>query len=218
VSDGAVTPRFIVFEGIEGAGKTTQVRLLSAWLDAQGVEHVTAREPGGTAVGEGIRALLLEQRELDVPAETELLLMLAARAAFVRDVVRPALDAGKCVIADRFALSTFAYQGFGRGLPLEDVRALNAFATGGLEPDLYVVLDVPAAEGAARQRAEGAELDRIESEGEVFLDRVRQGYCTLAEASPHIELINARVEAESLHQQICGLLHDTFPEVFKGND
>lgn len=206
--------RFVVLEGVEGAGKTTQVRLLSTWLKALGVPHIAAREPGGTEVGEAIRQVLLERRELDVPAETELLLMLAARAAFVRDVVRPALGAGQVVLADRFDFSTFAYQGFGRGLPLDEVRRLNAFATGGLVPDLYVVLDLPVGEGAERQRHEGSERDRIEREGEAFLERVRDGYHSLCASEGHARVVDARGSPEEVHRRIRDLLTGAFPETF----
>jgi len=206
--------RFIVLEGVEGAGKSTQVRLLSSWLTATGVPHVTAREPGGTPVGEAIRGVLLEARELDVPPETELFLMLGARAAFVRDVVRPALSAGRVVIADRFDFSTFAYQGHGRGIPLEDVLRLNEVATGGLRPDAYVVLDVPVAEGAARQAAEGGLPDRIEAEGSAFLERVREGYLALAEEEGRAHTLDGRGEAERVHGRIRSLLESLFPETF----
>jgi len=206
--------RFIVLEGVEGAGKSTQVRLLSSWLSAAGVPHVTAREPGGTPVGEAIRSVLLEARELDVPAETELFLMLGARAAFVRDVVRPALERGEVVIADRFDFSTFAYQGYGRGIPLDDVVRLNEVATGGLRPDAYVVIDVPVEEGAARQAAEGAEPDRIEAEGTSFLDRVRFGYLELAEAEGRAHALDGRGDADRVHGRIRGLLESLFPETF----
>lgn len=210
--------RFIVFEGVEGAGKSTQVRLVSGWLRAAGVPHVTAREPGGTPVGEAIRQILLDRGELDVPAETELLLMLAARAAFVRDVVRPALDEGRVVVADRFDLSTFAYQGFGRGLALDGVRRLNAFATGGLVPDLYVLLDLPVDEGSRRQEREGKTRDRIEREGEAFLERVRQGYAELAAATGHARVVDGRGAPEVVHRRIRTLLQDEFPETFPGGE
>ncbi len=210
--------RFIVFEGVEGAGKSTQVRLVSGWLRAAGVPHVTAREPGGTPVGEAIRQVLLDRGELDVPAETELLLMLAARAAFVRDVVRPALDEGRVVVADRFDLSTFAYQGFGRGLALDEVRRLNAFATGGLVPDLYVLLDLPVDEGSRRQEREGKTRDRIEREGEAFLERVRQGYAELAAATGHARVVDGRGAPEVVHRRIRTLLQDEFPETFPGGE
>lgn len=206
--------RFIVLEGVEGAGKSTQVRLLSAWLTEAGIPHVSAREPGGTPVGEAIRAVLLEARELDVPAETELFLMLGARAAFVRDVVRPALERGEVVIADRFDFSTFAYQGYGRGIPLEDVMRLNEVAIGGQRPDAYVVLDVPVAEGAARQAAEGGEPDRIEAEGVRFLERIRTGYLELAEEEGRAHTLDGRGDADRVHARIRTLLESLFPETF----
>lgn len=206
--------RFVVLEGVEGAGKTTQVRLLSAWLEAAGVEHVSAREPGGTPVGEAVRGVLLEQRELDVPAETELLLMLAARAAFVRQVVVPALERGTVVLADRFDLSTFAYQGWGRGLDLDEVRRLNDFATGGLRPDLYVILDLPVDEGARRQEREGKDPDRIEREGGGFMERVRRGYRELAAREGRARTVDARGAPERVHARIREVLGQAFPETF----
>ncbi len=208
---------FIVLEGVEGAGKTTQIQLLSAWLAGAGVDHITAREPGGTEVGESIRDVLLAHRSAAVPAETELLLMLAARAASVREVVRPALAAGRVVLADRYDFSTFAYQGYGRGLDLDTIRDLNHFATGGLRPDLYVVLDLPVAEGTARQRREGAEPDRIEGEGAAFLERVREGYRELAAAHGHARMIDARGDAEAVHRRLRELLSASFPETFPGH-
>lgn len=205
---------FVVLEGVEGAGKTTQIRLLSDWLRAAGIDHVTAREPGGTEVGESIRAVLLDHREQDMPAETELLLMLAARAAFVRDVVRPALRDGAVVLADRFDFSTFAYQGYGRGLDLDEVRRLNAFATGGLRPDLYILLDVPVDDGLARQRLEGHAPDRIEGAGSAFLERVCDGYRTLAAADDRARTIDGRGDADVVHGRLRALLGSTFPETF----
>lgn len=205
---------FLVLEGGEGVGKTTQVALLSEWMRELGVPHVTAREPGGTPVGEAIREVLLGRAELDVPAETELLLILAARAAFVRDVVRPALEAGKVVLADRFALSTLAYQGYGRGLDLDAVRSGIDFATGGLRPDLYVLLDLPVADGAARQRRSGADPDRIERAGSAFLTRVRDGYLDLAEREAGVATISAAGTLEEVHRRIRDLLSERYPETF----
>lgn len=207
-------PRFIVLEGVEGAGKSTQIRLLSAWLEAAGVPHVTAREPGGTGLGEGLRALLLERRDLQVSAESELLMMLAARAAFVREIVRPALQEGRTVVADRFDFSTFAYQGYGRGLPLDEVRRMNAFATDGLVPDLTIVLDLPVGEGAERQQREGRERDRIETAGATFLERVREGYRELVATTGNARLVDARGTTEEVHRRIRDLLQATFPETF----
>ena len=149
-----------------------------------------------------------------MPAETELFLILAARAAFVRDVVRPALAAGEVVLADRFALSTLAYQGYGRGLDLKDLRRAIDLATGGLEPDLYVVLDVPVEEGATRQRHGGKRPDRIEGEGEGFLRRVRDGYLELAEREAHVRVIDAEGSPEGVHGRIRRLLESELPETF----
>lgn len=207
-------PRFVVLEGVEGAGKSTQIRRLSTWLDELGVDHLAAREPGGTEVGEAIREVLLTPRETDVTAETELLLMLAARATFVREVVEPALSAGRVVLADRFDFSTFAYQGHGRGLDLEAVRRLNAFATGGLRPDLTVVLDLSVDEGAARQARQGGVPDRIEGAGRAFLERVGEGYRTLAAADDRACIVDARADADTVHRRLRALLGSTFPETF----
>jgi dTMP kinase len=205
---------FIVLEGGEGVGKTTQVALLSEWMRQAEIPHVAAREPGGTPVGEAIREVVLGRPELDVPAESELMLILAARAAFVRDVVRPALAQGKVVLADRFALSTLAYQGHGRGLDLDAVRSGIDFATGGLTPELYVVLDLPASKGADRQKRAGASPDRIEQAGDTFLERVRRGYLELAMEEPGVAVLSAEGAPEEVHRRIRALLAERFPETF----
>ena len=206
--------RFIVLEGGDGVGKSTQAALLSSFMDARGIPHVLTREPGGTPVGEAIRELLLGRADFDMPAETELLLMLAARATFVRDVVRPALAEGKVVLADRFSLSTLAYQGYGRGLDLDDVREAIRIATGGLDADLYVVLDLPAREGTARQQRDGMQPDRIEQAGDAFLSRVREGYLELAESEVTVRTVSARGKPEEVHMRIRELLARTSPETF----
>ena len=206
--------RFIVLEGGEGAGKTTQASLLSAWLEERGVPHVRTREPGGTAVGEAIRGVVLGDPDLDVPPMSELFLILAARAAFVRDVVRPALEEGKVVVADRFDLSTLAYQGYGRGLPLDQVREANRIATGGLGPDLYLVLDVEVAHGSERQARQGKEPDRMEGSGKAFLQRVREGYLALSEVEPRVRVIPASGGPEEVHGRIRRILGAEFPETF----
>jgi dTMP kinase len=164
--------RFIAFEGGEASGKSTQATRLSARLDA-----VLTREPGGTPIGEQIRSLLLDPAGV-VEARAEALLMAAARAQHVHDVIEPALAAGRHVVTDRFTASSLAYQGYGRGLPLEEVRALSAFATAGLEPDLYVLLDVPPDVAADRR---SREHDRMESAGAEFHQRVRDGFLALAD-------------------------------------
>ncbi|MEX0935617.1 MAG: dTMP kinase [Gemmatimonadota bacterium] len=205
---------FLVLEGVEGAGKSTQARLLVDWMEEVGIPHRLAREPGGTAVGEAIREVLLDPRGADMPAETELLLMLSARAAFVRTIVRPTLADGRVMLADRFELSTFAYQGVGRELGVEQVRELNEFATGGLHPDLTVVLSLPANTGRARQLSSGKYSDRIEAAGAGFHDRVGAAYAELAAEEERMAVVDATDRPEEVHRRIRELLESRFPEPF----
>jgi dTMP kinase len=169
--------RLVAFEGGEGTGKSTQARRL-----AEATGAVLTREPGGTDVGERIRALVLDPDGVPLDARAETLLLVADRAQHVADVVRPALEIGRDVVTDRFTGSTLAYQGFGRGLDLDELRRLSAWATGGLEPDLVVLLDVPRHVTAARLGP--SEADRMEAEGEGFHERVAAGYRELAAAEP----------------------------------
>lgn len=206
--------RFVVLEGVEGAGKTTQAQLLSEWLEAEGVPHILAREPGGTAVGEAIRNVVQDRPELDVPPETELLLYVAARAAFVRHIVRPALERGELVVADRFSWSTFAYQGYGRGLDLDAVKAVNAFGTGGLEPDVYLLFDLEVDAGRARQAASGKPDDRIEQAGGSFLERVRDGYHEMVAAEPRAHQIDASGPPAEVFGRVQDVLRSALPETF----
>lgn len=205
---------FLAFEGGEGVGKSTQLRLFASWLEAGGIPHLIAREPGGTPVGEAIRNLLLDRSELDIPAETELLLMLSARAAFVRRVVLPAVERGVVMVADRYELSSFVYQGIGRGLGVEAVQKLNAFATGGVSPDLTILLDLPVEAGAARQEKSGKMRDRIESSGKAFLDTVREGYLALAEEDDRIVVLDASLPPEELHLKVREVVQASFPARF----
>ena len=191
---------FITVEGGEGSGKSTQSELLARSLTASGRHVLRLREPGGTDLGESLRELLLHRRA-DMSSEAELLLFLAARAELVRSVIRPALDDGTIVICDRFADSTFAYQGYGRGLDLERLRQLNDWATGGLVPDLTVLLDLPVVAGLQRKHTE---TDVFQLEDVEFHQRVRQGYLALARSEPSrwlvtdgttsIEILAARID------------------------
>lgn len=203
----------IAVEGIEGAGKSTQVELVARALRERGIEAVVTREPGGTKAGEAIRAVALD-RDLHLDAVPELLLMLAARSVFVGQVVRPALAAGRIVLTDRYELSTFAYQGGGRGLELEQVKALNRVATGGLSPDLCVVLDVDAEQGLARGR--GRARDRIEAEDLEFHRRVAAAYRELARREPNVALVNARAEVPAVFAAVWQVLSSRYPETFTG--
>ena len=180
--------KFITFEGGEGCGKSTQVKRLKEALEKDGIEVLLTREPGGTWLSEEIRHLIKDQTT-DAPCDrSELLLFLAARAQLVRNVIRPALEEGKWVISDRFSDSTLAYQGYGRGLPLDDLRRMNDFACEGLKPDLTLLLDVPSKTAQARMRkreaATNTEADRIEKAGDVFHARLRAGFVELAKAEP----------------------------------
>ena len=201
----------VVLEGLDGVGKSTQVALLAAWLEGADVPYLVVREPGGTPLGEAIRELVLTRSDLDVGPASELLLMLAARAALVRDVLRPALGEGKLVIADRFSLSTLAYQAHGRGLDPERVRSAIEVATGGLRPDVCVVLDLPLEEAAGRRKAAAGRPDRIEREGEAFRRKVRDAYLALAETEPGVELLDARGTPEEVHARIRDLIAARLP-------
>lgn len=202
---------FIAFEGVEGAGKTTQIRLVADELRRSGIEPVVTREPGGTRAGEAIRAIALD-RQLHLDPVAELLLMLAARSIFVREIVRPAYDAGRVVLTDRYQLSTFAYQGGGRRLPGDLVQQLNTLATGGLSPDLSLILDVEVEQGRARQGRRAA--DRIEGEEPSFHRRVAEAYRKLAHGRPDVALVDAGGEIEQVFAAVWGVLNSRFPETF----
>ena len=212
--------RLIVFEGAEGVGKTTQLRLLSARLSRMGVAHLGVREPGQTTVGNQIRQLLLDPAT-DLVARAEALLFMASRAQLVERDVRPAMVAGEVVLADRFFLSTYAYQGAGRGLPLEELRAANAMATGGLTPDLTILLDFPVGEGLARAGARGAH-DRMERSGAVFHERVAAAFALFATATwqaAHPEVgpivvVDARGSEDEVAERVLWQLAGRWPETF----
>ena len=173
--------KLIVFEAPEGAGKTTQLRRLDAWLAAQGVPHRSVREPGGTPLGDEIRRVVLLEPHRTLTPRAEALLFMASRAELVEHVIRPALEQGEFVLADRFFLSTYAYQVHGRGLPFEEVRTANALATAGLVPDLTILLTLRGAERRARTAARGA-ADRIEGAGDDFHERVQAAVARFASA------------------------------------
>ena len=175
--------RFIVLEGIECSGKSTLLAALAERLRGE-CDVVTTREPGGTSLGDAIRGIVLDG-SIDVDALSEALLMNAARAQHVRDTIRPALRAGRTVLCDRYVESTLAYQGYGRGLDLGMLRNLCDAATGGLNPDLTLIVDVPVSVSRERMRARGSNADRLEREDDAFHERVRGGYVELAKSSAH---------------------------------
>lgn len=175
---------FVTFEGPEGSGKSSQITLLSAFLQQQGFAVVATREPGGTAVGDEIRACLHDVKHVSMTAVAEMLLYSASRAQLVHEVIRPALAAGQIVLCDRFSDSTIAYQGYGRGLDLADLGRITRLATGGLRPDLTFLLDIDVERGLARRTAGGVEMNRLDLEQVNFHRRVRRGYGELAAAEP----------------------------------
>ncbi len=190
--------RFITFEGPEGAGKTTQAVRLAEWLRARGLEAVLTREPGGTELGREVRHWLLHRPE-GMSAQAEFLLYSADRAEHLRRVVRPGLERGAFVISDRFVDSSYAYQGYGRGLDLDWLRAVSRGIVGETRPALTVLLDLPPEEGLARLRGR----DRLEGEPAAFHAQVRQGYLELARAEPERFLVlDAREDPESLAARI----------------
>ncbi len=198
---------FITFEGVEGAGKSTQIRRLAASLEEEGVSVLVTREPGGTQISERIRELLLERRHHKMVSTTELLLYAAARSQHVVESIVPALEEGQTVISDRFGDATTAYQGHGRGLDLELINRLNRVATGGLVPDLTIVLDVPVKVGLGRARRRRRRMDRLEIENLEFHQRVREGYLAIAKEEPQrVVVINSRRNPKRVHNEIRELV------------
>jgi dTMP kinase len=203
---------FVTFEGPEGSGKTTQIGLLGEWLRGLGCDVLITREPGGTLIGDHIRAILLDLAHAEMCPEAEALLFSAARSQVVRQVIRPHLDKDGVVLCDRYADSTLAYQGYGRGLDLTTLRAITAFATGGLWPDLTVYLDLPVEQGLARRRQSATtEWNRLDAEQLAFHRRVREGYLEMAAAEPQRWLVvDARRPVEPLQQAIRERLAERF--------
>ena len=200
---------FITFEGIDGSGKTTQIVKLSERLINQNIDVLSLREPGGNAISEKIRETLLDAGN-DIAPRAELLLFVAARAQLVEKVIRPALGAGKLVICDRFIDSSVAYQGFGRGIPMNEVQECNKIETGNLVPDITFFLDLPPVIAAGRAAGRSDEkTDRIESSGESFFERARQGYLAIAENEPgRFIRLDAREHPDRIHDKIWTYVSD----------
>ena len=200
--------RFITLEGGEGAGKSTLLAGLRAHLESRGVDLLLTREPGGTALGEAVRAIVLDPARRELCAESELLLMFASRAQLVRETIEPALAAGRWVLCDRYVDASYAYQGGGRGQPAERIAAIEQWACAGLVPDLTLLLDLPVATGRARAAGRGA-ADRIEVEADGFFERVRATYRARAVAEPRrFRVIDASQPAEAvLRDAIAATAH-----------
>ena len=196
---------FITFEGPEGSGKSTQARLLAEWLSAQGLNVLFTREPGGTSIGDRLRQILLSPNSAGLVPEAEVLLFSASRAQLVREAILPHLEAGGIVVCDRYADSTYAYQGYGRGLDMDTLRRITHFATQGLVPDLTFLIDIPVEEGLRRKRRGNGEDDwnRMEAELHAYHERVREGYLELAAQEPaRWVVLDGRKPVEVVQEQV----------------
>ena len=198
---------FVTLEGPDGSGKTTQLKLLVEWVRSQGYPLLVTREPGGTHIGEDIREILHDCEHVEMSPNAEILLYSASRAQHVAELIRPALEAGKIVLCDRYFDSTYAYQGYGRGLPLDALRLITEFAVQGLKPDLTLYLDVPADVGLQRRERSGEAMNRLDREAVAFHERVRAGYLELVDADPERwRVVDAAGAIEDVQAQLRVLL------------
>ena len=197
--------KFLVLEGPDGSGKSTQAKLLGEALSAKGLPVERTREPGGTPLGEKLRALLLDEKGPEIGARAELFLFMAARAQIVESVIMPALEAGRVVVSDRFLLSSVVYQGLAGSVPAGEVEAMGRSATMGLVPDLTIVIDVDTETGLART----GKADRIERRGRTYLERVRQGFLSLAHRNPNrVVIVDGTQSVEEVHREVMKLVAD----------
>ncbi len=204
--------RLIVFEGPEGAGKSTQVARLAEYLRGTGQNNIlVTREPGGTPIGEHVRRILLDRANYAMLAETEALLYAAARAQHVRQVMRPAMEVGKLVVCDRYIHSSLAYQSGGRGLDANRLWTVQELATGGLMPDLCLLLDLPVSEGLARRKQVSVEIDRLEADDLAFHERVRSAYLRMVAAEPEQwVVIDAQAPVDEVSLQVIAAVEHRF--------
>lgn len=200
--------RFITIEGGEGAGKSTMMSRVVLWLEKAGHRVISTREPGGTELAEKLRDILLDNNNISLSGRAELLLLFAARAQHLDELIRPALARGDWVLCDRFTDATWAYQGGGRGLPRQEIATLETLVHGDLQPDLTLLLDLPVEQGMKRAQERGA-ADRFEQESRLFFERVRKEYLERAMAAPQrFEVIDASGNIDEVWSQIDGVLND----------
>ncbi|GAW85603.1 dTMP kinase [Bathymodiolus platifrons methanotrophic gill symbiont] len=201
-----MSARFITLEGGEGVGKTTNIAYIQSLLKSENIPLVLTREPGGTALAENIRQLLLDKEQEAIAEQTELLMMFAARAQHIKHVIKPALDRGDWVLCDRFTDATYAYQGGGRNMDLSTIQWLENFVQADLRPDLTLLLDAPIELGMQRAQQRG-KLDRFESEKMAFFDKVRQAYLSIAEQQPkRVKIVDATQSLDNVQSQIKQIL------------
>jgi len=203
-----MTGKFITVEGIEGAGKTTCIQVVTEVIEHQGINAIHTREPGGTDLGEDLRSLLLGHKHTGMSDDAELLMMFAARAEHIAQKIQPALDDGKWVLCDRFTDATYAYQGYGRGIPLEKIAGLENWVQGELRPDLTLLMDLPVEVGMERAGKRSAP-DRFESEAWDFFERIRQGYLSIAAEQPsRVKVIDASQDLPDVQAQVRVAIED----------
>lgn len=208
---------FITLEGPEGSGKSTQIRRLSKRIAALGYDVLTTREPGGTAIGDQIRQVLVSLDNVELHPRTEILLFLAARAQLVEQVIKPALQDGKIVLCDRYGDSTVAYQGYGHGLDLDQLRRMLAFATDNLKPDLTILMDLDVRSGLKRKKAED-EWNRLDAFEIAFHERVRAGYLQLAqEESERWRIVDAALDIETVQENLFKVVLETLKRTTNPN-
>ena len=209
-------PLFITFEGLDGSGKSTHLRRASAWLAEQGAPHVVTHEPGGTPLGDALRAVFLDAKWGTIDGVVEVLLVFASRRQHLLEVIDPALRAGKHVLCDRFSDSTRAYQGYGRGVPLEVIDRVDHLATGGRRPDRTLLFDLPAetarARGHSPSRQERGAADRLDAEALEFYERVRCGFLEMARREPRFRVIPSSGSAAETQGRVREALADLVRE------
>lgn len=193
---------FITFEGLDFSGKSTQIGLLADRLSREGFDVKVIRDPGGTEIGEKVRSILLDKGSLRMADLTELFLFSASRSQLVHELILPALERGTMVVCDRFYDSTTAYQGWGRGLPLDVIRTVNHIAATGLVPDITFFMDIPVHQVEERMRKQESRADRMESSGQGFYERVRKGYLQLAAEEKRFEVVDGLLPVDAVHAMI----------------
>lgn len=206
----SIPARFIVLEGIDGAGKSSQVEPLAAWLRDNGCSVTTCRDPGATPAGDAIRGILLDRHDLNLAPTAEMLLYMAARAQLVRDVIAPSLARGDWVVSDRYLLANVVYQGHAGGLDPDTIRKVGAIATGGIEPDLVLLLDVDLQTAAKRL---SRPLDKLENRGDAYRARLRAGYLAEAARQPgHIAVVDATGDPDAVQARLRATIEDHVPD------
>jgi dTMP kinase len=214
-------PLFITFEGLDGSGKSTHLRRAADWLEARGLPHLVTKEPGGTPLGDALRAVFLDRRHGAMDGVVELLVVFASRRQHLIEVIEPALRAGQSVLCDRFTDSTLAYQGYGRGVPLAVIEQVDRLATGERRPDRTLLFDLPAAAARARghspSRQGRGEADRLDAEDLAFYERVRRGFLALASQEDRFRVIDSAGAVKATEERLLRVLGELFPPASAGS-